>query len=688
MRRGLSGAIVAASCFFAAHAAASEFDARGLLLPDPSSVAFVDFEGTTFDLDADYIEPPGGPGDCKRGSTLVTSPTALSGSRVLHVDLTAVGCADRFRIRGVPAKKASYRATLWMRHGGLDAQLTATYRAETGKATRYAKLAPTGRTTSDGWVELASNELPIDGEALEALYIKLFDFDSVGTEIDALELLEAGTYVDEAVCSGALDPVCADEGFCRGGRCVLGRLHVPPLPHPAVRGEVIDRMRGLFTVFFGGRKTRLGDLPRALARLEGIRNESSPWRFWNGFAMSVRELHDWHTRVRGDVQRAGAVRRLSACFIAGIGDATAAAWPRDPVYDDILVSHVGATASGLSQGDRLVAVDGQHPVAWALGLKEIDWGFWQACDDRVVTEVIERLQELVPAYASTLTYFACNAADRTCEATPRTIAVSALVEDPGYLACDNRPFYYLASGNPGPAHDVGYKFFEGAVAGTGDDEKIRALIWDTLYGGGEPDGFVNGNLKKYYAAFKANARGVILDHRAGNGGTLDGAETATTLMRAPGTALVFRSPIDFASDDGPEDATEGLALFNAWKKDTGYSVGSADYDPLLPVAVLLHRDGSASDFFPYGLKGASAKVRMFGSGPTAGAFSTYYSFDPPGAIAFQLASGDSISAEGAPLIGHGVDPDEVVLQRQSDLLAGKDTMVERALAWLRKELKP
>ncbi|MBM4374275.1 MAG: hypothetical protein FJ095_04255 [Deltaproteobacteria bacterium] len=688
MRRLLALAVGTATGLFGVSARASDFDERGVLLPDAKAVAFVDFEGDSFDLDTDYVEPPESPGDCKRGSTLVPSPTALSGGQVLHVDLTKFGCADRFRFRGVPAKKASYRATVWLRHGAVDAQLTALYSKESGLTTRYAKLAPTGRATSDGWVELASNELPVDGESLESLYLKVYDFDSVGSELDALELVPSGDYVEEAACSGAFDPVCGDEGFCRYGRCVLGRLHVPPLPHPDVRGQVVDRMRGLFELFFGARKTRTRDLPRALERLESLRSATSAWAFWNGFALAVRELHDWHTRSRGDVQFAGGGGRLNACFIAGVADVTALYWPRDPMYDDVLVSHVGKTASGLAQGDRLVAIDGQHPVAWALGLKAIDWGFWQACDDRVFAEAIERLRELIPAYARTITYFACDAASGACEETPRTVEVATLVSDEGYLTCDNRPAYYLTSGNPGSDHDVGYKFYEGAVAGTAEGEKIRALIWDTLYGSGEPNGYVNSSLKKAYAAFKANARGVILDHRAGNGGTLDGAETATTLMRGPGTALVFRSPIDFARDDGPATEAEGLAIFNAWKSATPYSVGSSSHDPALPVAVLLHRDGSASDFFPYGIKGASPKVRIFGAGPTAGAFSTYYTLDPPGSLAFQLASGDSIGADGSPLLGHGVEPDEVVLQRQSDLVAGRDTMVQRAVDWLRTELKP
>jgi hypothetical protein len=40
------------------------------------------------------------------------------------------------------------------------------------------------------------------------------------------------------------------------------------------------------------------------------------------------------------------------------------------------------------------------------------------------------------------------------------------------------------------------------------------------------------------------------------------------------------------------------------------------------------------------------------------------------------------------LCGRGVYPDEVVLPRQSDLLEGRDTVHEAAVAWLREEIAP
>lgn len=667
-------------------ARAGDFDERGVYAPSSAAAAFVDFEAG-FDPASDYVPHEGGPGECFPSYSLVPSTDALSGAVLLRINVKGYGCAERIVVRGIGSRKTSYRATLWMRHGGLDAQLTAKYRAETGLETRHAKLAPTGRATSDGWIELASNELPVDGSSLEVLYVKLVDHDAIGTEIDAIEVVEAGPFVEESPCAGALDTVCGEEGVCISGRCVLGRLHVPPLPEPSVRGEVVQRMRSLLSIFFGGRKTRLLDLPRALSRIDALAEAKTAWTFWNGFATAIRELHDWHTRARGDIQYAGGARRLNACFIAGDADASVAAWPRHPVHLDVLVSHVGPTSSGLDAGDRLVAIDGEHPIVWALALKGLDWGFWQACDDRVFAEPIERLKELIPRFASQLTVVKCSKLSGECEDIPRTIEVADLLDSTGFVACDNRPVYSLVSNNPGPNHDVGYEFYSGQVAGTSSDEKIRALIWDTLYGGGNPKGAVNTSLRKAFESFKAEARGVILDHRAGNGGTLDGAETATTLMRAPETVLAFRSPIDSAGFDGPADLTEGLALFEASKLVSPYRVGADDHDPELPVAVLLHRDGSASDFFPFGVKG-SPRTKIFGVGPTAGAFSTFYVIDPLGPVSFQFASGDSISAEGEALIGQGVEPDEVVLQRQSDLLAGRDTMVEAALAWLRTELKP
>jgi C-terminal processing protease CtpA/Prc len=117
-----------------------------------------------------------------------------------------------------------------------------------------------------------------------------------------------------------------------------------------------------------------------------------------------------------------------------------------------------------------------------------------------------------------------------------------------------------------------------------------------------------------------------------------------------------------------------------------YEVGSNAADTSLPVALLIHRDGSASDWLPHGMKGAP-KVRIFGPHETAGAFSSFYQYAYWSRFEFQLASGDTITYQGDALIGHGVEPDEIVEHTQSALLRGIDNPYEAALAWVRANLK-
>ena len=105
----------------------------------------------------------------------------------------------------------------------------------------------------------------------------------------------------------------------------------------------------------------------------------------------------------------------------------------------------------------------------------------------------------------------------------------------------------------------------------------------------------------------------------------------------------------------------------------------------IPVALLTTRDVSASDWLPFGMKGAPG-VKLFAPFETNGGFSTRYMFGYWLGMSFVLASGDTIDSTGHALNGTGVSPDVVVLPKQSDLLVGKDTVYEAALAWVRSQL--
>jgi len=691
-KRWMTAAVGAAlGVGIATPAAAGSFDGTGRYVAAGDAVAFVDF-GSDFDPEEDHFIPDDVPADCiglVDSYAIVDGADALSGGSYAQVETDIIhGCSERFLV-DLPKEKASYRATLWMRHGSIDAQMTVTFPADSGREIVVAKMGPTGRVTSDGWVELASNAFPVDGEAAEAIYLRVYDYDDEGSEIDALEIRPADEpYVPETACSGIGDPVCGDEGVCMYNQCRLGRLYVPPLPEDPIRDQMVDMMQSRLRVFFGGRKTRQLNLPQALDQLQSIRTAETAWQFWNGWGKAWRLLHDWHTRASASIDGVRGDKRLNVCFIQGDADASQKVWTKHPVFKDILVSHAGSDgAQGIAQGDRLVAVDGLHPAVWALTLRDVDWGWWQASDDDVYAELAERMRGLILRYASTFTVIHCDKSTGACQDVAETYVVADLPTDTGgQVRCDNRPYYHMAD-SPGESHNVGYKFFSGPILEATPQQAVYGLVWDTLYGGGDPNSYVNSNISSAYDTFRQNARGVILDHRAGNGGTLDAAELVTTLVRPPSQALVFTSPTELGSWDGPENPLQGMSVFNEFKNVAAMNVGASDYDPDMPVALIIHRDGSASDFMPYGMKGAP-KTQIFGPGPTAGAFSTFYELEYWAGISFRMASGDSIGSDGATLIGHGVEPDVMVQQKQSDLLAGKDTIHEAALAWVLANLKP
>ena len=50
---------------------------------------------------------------------------------------------------------------------------------------------------------------------------------------------------------------------------------------------MLASMRARIANFFGGRKTRLVDLPVALATLDGLAEVETAWAFWNGWATAT-----------------------------------------------------------------------------------------------------------------------------------------------------------------------------------------------------------------------------------------------------------------------------------------------------------------------------------------------------------------------------------------------------------------
>lgn len=577
----------------------------------------------------------------------------------------------------------SYVLRFFARHNRIVGGLNATYATtedDPGNPGFYATAYPTGVVTSDGWYELAT--APVVFDPTRAVNVGIFLYGS-GADIDALEVVPAALPAAALkTCEKAYDPVCDANEFCSAGFCRNGDLMVPPLP--ADPSELVTYLQSRLDMFFGGRFTRAERLPAARAVLEGLRAASSGWQLWNGFATALHKLQDWHTSIAGpvDVEGRGA---FPICFVEGSADVSQVAAPSDASLPDVIVSHVNPdpeASSQLGPGDRLVAVDGVHPIAWMDSLDAVDWSYWHANDPNVHAEAVERLRLAIRRYAKELTFVRCDRETGTCASTTETLAIRALprTEPQLYPECDHRPIYPVVGENiNSTSHRVRGRVV-GRVEGTSEEEAIHGMVWNGVNAqGGNP-------FAEALAQLTTGAKGVLLDHRTGNGGTEYAAELLTQPFRAP--ALIGASSSFNLTLGLFDDPFDGLSLFNLRKDlgQDGYNVGSEEYHPELKTALLLARDGSASDWFPLGMKGAP-NIRLFGR-TTAGAFSSFFQFDYYGGLSWQLASGDFVEADGATRIGHGVEPDEVLLQKQSDLLRGRDTVVTRALEWLREETQP
>ncbi len=660
--------------------AASRFDPQGNHAFDPDAIFTESFE--TIPSWKSEDPPPGAIEDLY----VVRADDALDGIHYGGVDPD--NWWERVQIPiTLPPLPGSYRASLWVRGGALQAIFVASYATHpAGRA--LADLSPTGRCTSDGWVEMTSAPFSVDGTDVDVAVLHLR-----GTaQIDAAEIVPDGTFTPHVGCLGAFDPACGTDAVCIDEVCRPGDPLVPHLPPPGQRDAVVDLLRTRVQYFFGGYRTRRDHLPAALAEIDRMRDATSGWTFWHRFATAIRELGDWHTSASGLVSSIRSRRRLNVCFLEGDADLSHDVWPPHPRYLDVLVSHVGPDrTAGLRPGDRLVAVDGIHPIAWARSLIDVSWDWWRADDDTVNAEFVERLRRRIPKYARTLTVIQCDAATGTCSDTPRVIDVRDLPErepdDEDLVGCDNRPAYHLEDGPDPETHDLENGVYAGLLVDSEPGEDLYGMTWDSLWGPAYTSLF-----KSLNAEFKSKARGVILDHRAGNGGTIDAPEAITELVRERQDIAIFIFDRPSAGYEGPATAQEGLDIFDRYASfgsspDLTYTVGS--YDPALdlPVALLLHRDGSASDYLPFGMKGAPS-VRIFGPQPTAGAFSSYFQLALGGSLHVQMATGDTIAHDGRALIGHGAEPDEIVLPLQSDLIHGRDTIYLRALSWVRAELEP
>ena len=661
-----SVAFTASVAAFASPAKANHFAPDGSFLFESDAIYAEGFEQTLPSLDADY--------------EMLAVPDALEGSKVFACEALYQSVDLSFPL---PKSPAVYETTIWLRGDGLVG-VAISY--DDGAAGDFSQLFPTGRMTSDGWMEFRSAPITVDGA--RGAHPLLFFFGQVEADAFEVHASDAMAFAPPQRCEGLADPTCTGDRFCLSGWCRNPQGWVPPIPPD--RAQMAAYLKNRLSFFFGPYLNRDRYLDASLAEAEAMADAPSRWRFWNGFATAIRRLRDSHSSVSSlSAYLLENPRPLNACFTIGEADLSQDLAPSHDSLPDLLISHTGETHNwGFSPGDRLVAVDGQHPILWMHSLIAHDWTFSAANDPASVAMDAERLRSAIPRYAHTITVIHCGT--HSCS-EPEEVDVLAVPEVDmdevhGIVDCDHRP-RLLVESQP-ENHSLGVDAVSGLVTSAEPEEKIYGLVWDLLISGSSGDASVESAVQQW----RQDARGVVLDHRKGNGGS---GPQGSTSIADPILAFV-KPPTLFgvmpfrqaADEEGPATLSEGLDLVEAYQNTSlAWRGGGTSPRSDVPVALLITRDVSFSDLFPYAFKGAE-RVRIFGPNPTNGAFSTFFGMGYWYGFNYQLAAGDTIGADGLSLSGRGVTPDQVVFPRQSDLVAGTDTLVAEALSWIRSELEP
>ncbi|MCU0653753.1 MAG: S41 family peptidase [Polyangiaceae bacterium] len=688
-------------------ALAGSFDEQGVYLPDPQAVALDDFEsyptpageagasgssGQAGEAGSSGSSGQGGEGG-EGGAAgegggepppyqLIEDPTALTGQRVLSLGPWQSGGVG-FKL---PPGDGSYAARVWVKG---EAMAAVEMRYSDGSAPVFSQLFPTGRVTSDGWIELESAPFSVEGARGPDPGLGLFAPE--GVVADGFEVVRAGAFRSVRSCSGVNDASsCLPDELCLYRTCVDGRGLVPPIPEdPEEQAALAAYLRNRIAFLFGPLLNREMYLESAMAAAATMPFAPDRYRFWFSFVTAIQKLQDSHSSAFGffqfQLQDFPGRIPLNACFVSGNADRSKSQAPSDPALPDVLVSHVGQGATwGLQPGDRLVAIDGEHPIRWARKLEGRSWSAELVNDPASHAQHVESLRSKIVMLARTLTVVRCQGT-LDC-GPPEEIVVANQPFEPslGRVSCDNRPRLHFP-GQP-EDHDLGGDVAYGPVLEASPDEQIHGMAWDSLYGAGSSTA---AQINAAVSSFRfGGARGVILDHRTGNGGTKDAATPILNFAMNPRYTEVDVWRV-FLDDTGPKTQQDALALFDQLKNNPFALVlqGSSSAVLDVPVALLLTRDVSASDYFPNALKGAP-RARIFGPHPTNGAFSTFIGGSFWLGMTYQLASEDTLNHDGTMLCARGVVPDEIVEPQQSHLIQGVDTVYEAALAWVRANLKP
>jgi len=578
-----------------------------------------------------------------------------------------------------------------------------------------APLHPTGRATTDGWVELETG--PIDWEfgpagrpnglaLTDTQYLRrrpLGRDSSLAIQIDAVEIQDLGERaVPAEECQlGNEDETCGSRGVCMLGRCVDAGAALGTLPRPSVREAYLKRRSFLVESTLAIRRAR-SNLDEFETQLELLRS-ATPKGAWSAMIDAWELLRDGHAQPPSS--QALQVRSLAGdCLGPGEADLLeeVSEAPVPMVFD--------AETENLRQGDVVTAIDGMPVEDWR---EEASRYLYYNGDPagRDAVQVNETLKAAILA-GSTVEFTRCDRPksqlDQPCdasEATTITIDYSKEVGEPLWNDDGAREYF-------GRRRVCDFRFDTLRPAGTGVrrgetyfDQTSDGIVRGEFYDMPRPRRGGNGNFQPWRSdwndAMSGRPESVIVDQRLGFGGSFVATHFLGSLfLKRSRTVWEIGLPwfgVEL-TDQWVDQLRECAAQTRNRRSCSG--IFSNEIQERLPtdlganskLAVLSARSVSGHDFYAKYMTFRDAETRFFGYSPTNGAFGEFRQFPPlPGEIQppnyqyhdSRFFADESDFSQSSFTSGRGVGPDEVVYQKQSDALVEVDTAVEAAKQWLR-----
>ena len=546
---------------------------------------------------------------------------------------------------------------------------------------------------------------------------------------DAVEVEPApGSPMPFVQCTQATaTTACGSLGECTFGRCVDGSVVWGAVPQAADhRTDLVNRW-AFIAEHLGADRRAASNAPTVFSSssVSTITSATTAPGFYGGLNTLVNSLRDGHTGLgvgpsdytsfwEGMTTFNASSDWFDLCF--GLAEDDVPGGTGGPVYSVFWMapaSALGASFGGkILPGDMLTQIDGETPDAW---LDAVGPRFRYTLPNDPTSEPDGRallLSEALSKYAQTAEFSSCTAAG-SC--TTKTVAVSAIME--AMLTGTTYGGTSFQNATTSSRRCTGRFTDSVSTWGPSNDESnddvpveesaggIAILEFDGFegaYDSTDPSNPYHAWADPFYDAL-TSGENVLVDARLGHGGKFSLGQWLAHDIR--GTTDPY---FTFAVPRGAWDTIDPSWLFDPslatcvdWNDDApdfcGWTAGHIDESMLsappagtAKIAWVNGDDVSMNDIVPHDIVGA-ANVRTFGPHPTTGAYGEI-AYLPPIVAGWDTGSiqvldmrfGTSFDTAVASAweSGTGVPPDQVVLQKVSDILGGTDTVLTAAKTWL------